>query len=137
MSGVPAPRPRKYLDREMDAAALEYYRRLAEGELATTRCGRCGRVDFPPRLRCPSCGGEDSEWVGLPREGRLHAFTTQERAIRFTAPTVLALAEVGEVVLPGIVEGSTIEDLAIGGEIAVELHPDPELDLTLLRFVPR
>jgi uncharacterized OB-fold protein len=135
VSGPPPPSPSKYLVRDMDPAAREFYRRLGEdGSLATTRCERCERTSFPPLLRCPACGG-DQQWVELPRTGRLHAFTRMETAARFRAPAVLALAELGEVVLPGIVD-APYESLAIGQEVHVELRPEPETGLTLLAFAP-
>jgi uncharacterized OB-fold protein len=131
----PPPAPSKYLVRDMDPAGREFYRRLAEeASVATTRCAHCRRTDFPPRLRCPTCG-EPLEWVKLPLRGRLYAFTTQETAARFRAPAVLALAELGEAVLPGIVD-APYESLAIGQEVRVELRREPETGLTLLAFEP-
>ena len=135
MSGPQPPAPSKYLVRDMDPAAREFYRRLTEeGNIATTRCERCRRTSFPPRLRCPTCGAP-LRWVELPRRGRLYAFTTQETASRFRAPAVLALAELGEAVLPGIVD-APYESLAIGQEVRVELRHEPETGLTLLAFEP-
>lgn len=134
MSGIPNPPAVKYLEREIDDLAHEFYRRLEQGELATTRCEGCRETSFPPRSRCPSCGGS-AHWVTLPGQGRLHAFTTQERALRFTAPSVLALAEFGDAVVPGIVE-ERYETLSIGQPVEVDRRPEPETGLTLLRFVP-
>ncbi len=131
---VEAPRRGKHLDRTMDEAAREFYRRLEGGSLATTRCPRCELTSFPPRLRCPECGGP-AEWVELPRRGVLEAFTTQELAVRFRAPAVLALARIGEVVLPGIA-AAAYEDLAIGAEVDLEPFAEPETGLTLIGFRP-
>jgi len=131
---VTDPAPVKYLEREFDEAAREFYERLAQGELATTRCEPCSRTSFPPRARCPTCGGSQT-WVELPLTGRLHAFTTQEVSLRFRAPEVLALAEVGDVVLPGIAD-APYEELSIGQEVRVEPRPEPDTGLTLLAFVP-
>jgi len=123
----------KYLLRDMHPAAREFYRRLAEeGQLATTRCERCAQTRFPPLERCPICGGQTT-WLELPREGRLYAFTTQETALRFRAPAVLALAEVGEVVVPGIASEPYAE-LSIGQRVRVEPMPEPDTGLTLLEF---
>jgi len=136
MSAPVAPSPGKYLAREMDSAAREFYRRLSEdGQLATTHCEHCQTATFPPRPRCPRCGREQG-WRELPRAGRLHAFTTQESALRFGAPLVLALAELGAVVVPGIVE-APYGQLRVGHPIEVQLRPEPETGLTLLRFIPR
>jgi uncharacterized OB-fold protein len=130
-----APAPGKYLLRELGTAGTEFYRRLAEtGEVATTRCEDCQRTSFPPRERCPACGQELS-WVSLPSDGHLYAFTTQEAAIRFRAPDVLALAQVGEVVLPGIAL-APYSELRIGQPVSLEPMPEPETGLTLLAFRP-
>jgi uncharacterized OB-fold protein len=135
MNGPPAPHPAKYL-RRFRGNAAEFYRRLEEtGHPATTRCHACAMTSFPPRSHCARCGGSQ-EWVELPLEGRLHAFTTQETAVRFRAPAVLALAELGDAVVPGIVERS-YEALSIGQQITVQARPEPETGLTLLTFEPR
>jgi uncharacterized OB-fold protein len=132
---VQPPSQTKYLLREMNAESREFYRRLAEDrELASTRCGRCERTTFPPRARCPSCGDLTS-WVQVPMRGQLYAFTTQETALRFGAPAVLALAELGEVTVPGIVRGD-YQELEIGQPVSVHPFAEPETGLTLLEFVP-
>ena len=131
---VEAPRPGKHLERTIDEAARDFYRRLADGRPATTRCPRCDRASFPPRLRCPECGA-GTEWMDLPRRGVLEAFTTQELAVRFRAPAVLALARVGEVVLPGIARAAN-EERAIGDAVELEPFAEPETGLTLIGFRP-
>ena len=124
--------PGKHLDRDRDAMAREFYARLEAGTAATTRCTACGTTRFPPRARCAACDAA-TEWVDLPRQGRLHAFTTQERALRFGAPELLVLVELGDVVVPGVMEGP-IEERAIGDE--VELVPErvEDLGLSVCRF---
>ena len=126
--------PGKHLERDRDALAREFYRRLEDGTAATTRCPQCGTTRFPPRSRCASCDAP-TEWVELPRRGRLHAFTTQERALRFGAPAVFALVELGDAVLPGIVD-APIADLAIGDEVELTPARVEELGLSLCRFRP-
>jgi uncharacterized OB-fold protein len=128
-----APAARKHLDRLLEGVAAEFYARLELGELASTRC--CGQTTFPPRLRCTRCGAA-TEWVELPRSGRLEAFTTQESSLRFAAPAVLTLARLGEVVLPGIAEGP-YEQLRLGQEVQVDLRRAPDIGLTLVWFEPR
>ena len=136
MSTPPGPHPAKHLRRLGDPTAQEYHRRLAEtGRPSATRCAGCERTSFPPLARCPLCG-EPTEWVELPTHGRLHAFTTQESAVRFRAPVVLALVEVAEVVLPGIVE-EPIDTLCIGQEVELGARQEPETDLPVLVFSPR
>jgi uncharacterized OB-fold protein len=124
----------KYLVRELDDVACEFYRLLGEDRrLATTRCERCGVTSFPPRGRCPRCG-ELPSWVDLPRDGVLYAFTTQETALRFAAPAVLAIAQLGDVSVPGIVR-APYSELRIRERVSVQLVPDADTGLTLLEFV--
>lgn len=130
---TPPPDPAKHLRRLGDPVAEEYHRRLeAGGRPWTTRCTACDKERFPPISHCPRCGGA-TEWTELPRRGRLHAFTTQESAVRFRAPAVLALVEVGAVVLPGIVEAA-LETLAIGQEVDIEVRREPETGVAILFF---
>ena len=135
MSTPLGPHPAKHLRRLGDSTAQEYHRRLADTDRPwATRCAPCERTSFPPLARCPLCG-ERTEWAELPTRGRLHAFTTQETAVRFRAPTVLALAEVADVVLPGIVE-EPIETLRIGQEVELGARTEPETGLPVLVFRP-
>jgi len=53
----------------------EFYARLAAGRLSTTRCTACHRSAWPPRGFCPECASDRFEWVDLPGEGSIHAFT--------------------------------------------------------------
>ena len=75
----------------------EFYARLAAGRLSTTRCTDCGRTDWPPRGFCPECAGDAFEWVDLPAEGTVHAFTTQDTGLPagFEGPRVFAIVKVG------------------------------------------
>jgi uncharacterized OB-fold protein len=132
VSGPAPPAPAKWIERELTPVAREYYRRLAERRPATTRCEPCGRTDFPPRERCPDCGADEA-WVELPLQGHLYAFTTQETALRFRAPVVLALADLGDVVVPGVVD-APYDDLAIGDRVSVEARDEPETGLTVIGF---
>ena len=74
----------------------EFYRRLGEGRLSTTRCANCGRTDWPPRGFCPDCASDSFEWVDLSGEGTVHAFTVQEAGLPagFDGPRVFAIVKV-------------------------------------------
>jgi uncharacterized OB-fold protein len=124
----------KYVLRDMNASAREFYRRLDRGELATTFCVACDEFGFPPRTRCPLCSSA-TEWRRLCGRGSVYAFTQQTRALRFTAPDVIGIAELEEGVRVFGVFEAPFETLAIGGPI--EVHPrEDSLGLTLLGFRP-
>jgi uncharacterized OB-fold protein len=75
----------------------EFYARLGQGRLSTTRCARCGRVAWPPRGFCPECGSDEFAWADLPDEGTVHAFTRQDTGLPagFAGPRVFAVVVVG------------------------------------------
>jgi uncharacterized protein len=122
----------KYVLRDMGAPAREFYRRLAQGELATTFCTPCDRYVFPPRDRCPDCSGS-LDWRALSGRGTIYAYTQQERGLRFTAPDVVGIAELEEGVRVFGVFDDEYRTLAIGLPIEVRLRRDVEA-LTLLAF---
>jgi uncharacterized OB-fold protein len=48
----------------------EFYENLRKGKLTTTKCTKCGRVAYPPRVICPECYSDELEWIELPRKGK-------------------------------------------------------------------
>jgi len=130
----------KYVARDLSATATEFYDRLEHGQLATTQCAnsdciRSGKPAFPPIPVCPACS-RLHEWVELPLVGTLHAFTTQERALRYMAPTVFAVVDVVPgVAVPGIVNAK-YESLAVGQPVTIKPFADAQSGLTLLEFAP-
>ena len=75
----------------------EFYARLAAGRLSTTACAGCGRMAWPPRAFCPECGSDRFDWVDLPDEGTIHAFTVQETGLPagFDGPRAFAIVKLG------------------------------------------
>ena len=73
-----------------------FYTRLGQGTLTTTRCVACGTRAWPPRGFCGDCASDTLEWVDLPAEGLVHAFTVQEMGLPagFDGPRVFAIVKV-------------------------------------------
>lgn len=84
------------LESEADTKLHEFYERLAAGHLVTTACRGCKRRDWPPRGFCPQCGSDQYEWMELPREGVLHAFTVQETGVPagFDKPLIFGIVKI-------------------------------------------
>jgi uncharacterized OB-fold protein len=87
---------------------------------------------FPPRERCPACGGA-VEWRDLSGRGSVYAFTQQELGLRFTAPETVGIVELEEGVRVFGVFEAPFERLAIGAPVDVRPLPDDQ-GLTLLAF---
>ncbi|AIY89817.1 Zn-ribbon domain-containing OB-fold protein [Geoglobus acetivorans] len=108
----------------------EFYRSLAEGKFVTTRCITCGKIHFPPLIVCPNCNGEDLEWIEIPEEGELYAFTELKLGapviVEDYAPFVIAVARFGNypengVQISGMMFDVSYEDLKVGDRVTWEI----------------
>lgn len=125
-----------YLSELENSAAELFYSNLEDGRFTTTRCPECDHTFFPPRTVCPRCLGAGVEWVELPGEGTIYAFTQQHAAMLHTKPEV-----VGAIELDGCTGrvfaliDSPFEELRIGMHLELELFRSP-LGMTLYRLRP-
>jgi uncharacterized OB-fold protein len=109
-----------------------FYTHLAEGRLTTTRCGGCGRVDWPPRGFCPACTSDTFDWVDLPPEGRVHGFSVQETGVPagFPKPLVFAIVELAGLrifaPLTGVTDPARLSRGARVRFAAVRVADDPQ-----------
>ena len=59
-----------------ETKAADFIRYLEEGEVKTTRCRKCGKTYFPPRMDCGTCSSSEMEWIEINDLGELLAFST-------------------------------------------------------------
>ncbi len=109
----------------------EFYARLADGRLTTSRCRECGRLDWPPRAFCPECTSDAFEWVDLPSEGTVHGFTVQDTGIPagFTGPLVFAIVKVSGLRIFAPVLTRHPASLAVGARVRfapIRVADDPK-----------
>jgi uncharacterized OB-fold protein len=97
----------------------EFYVRLGQGRLATTRCDACGTRAWPPRGFCGECASDRFDWVDLPPDGVVHAFTVQETGLPagFEGPRVFAIVKVDGLRVFTIVTGADPASVAIGQRV--------------------
>jgi uncharacterized OB-fold protein len=102
-----------------DTKLHPFYARLAEGRLATTRCAACGTRAWPPRGFCGECASDRVEWVDLPVEGTVHAFTIQEAGLPagFEGPRVFAIVKVDALRIFTILTGTDPTTVALGQRV--------------------
>ena len=97
----------------------EFYSRLATGRLSTTRCTACHRTAWPPRGFCAECTSDAFEWVDLPAEGTIHAFTVQDTGlpVGFDGPRVFAIVKLDGHRIFAVVRDTPPGSLAIGQRV--------------------
>ncbi|MFQ5899662.1 MAG: Zn-ribbon domain-containing OB-fold protein [Candidatus Methylomirabilia bacterium] len=108
----------------------EFYEHLAVGRLVTTACRDCKRQEWPPRGFCPECGSDRFDWVDLPSDGIIHAFTVQETGIPagFGNPLILAIVKVADFRIFARLVEAEAGAVAVGRRVQlapVRVAPDP------------
>ena len=75
-----------------------FYEALQEEKLVTTACTRCEQRHWPPRVVCPNCLSGQLDWVALPHQGTIHAYTIQETGVPpgFPRPSIFAVVFIEE-----------------------------------------
>ncbi len=75
----------------------EFYDNLKAGRFTTTKCKKCGKVSFPPRVVCPECYSDELEYIDLPKEGKVITFSEQARGVPlgFDAPLIHVWIDLG------------------------------------------
>lgn len=122
----------------------EFYDRLREGSLSTTQCEDCGELHFPPRVVCPECMSDDLEYVSLPHEGTLFAFSTVRGSgpLGMETPFVTGVVELDgvDVRLSARIADAEYEDLSIGDSVTLvitEIEDDLEQQRVFYQFAPQ
>jgi uncharacterized protein len=122
----------------------EFYANLRDGQLTTTQCRDCEAIHFPPRIVCPECTGDDLEYIDLPHEGELFAFSEVRGGLpmglsEHDVPYVVGVIDLGSVKLSGQVDNAAYSDLEIGDPVAlkiVEIEGPTDEERVFYRFEP-
>ena len=123
----------------------EFYEHLRDGQLTTTRCTDCETIHYPPRIVCPECTGDDLEYVDLPHEGELFAFSEVRGGLplglsEHDVPFVVGVVDLGPVRLSARIDDAAYGDLEIGDPVSlkiVEIDGPTEEDRVFYRFEPQ
>jgi uncharacterized OB-fold protein len=109
-------------------------------ELVMPRCKTCDHLFFYPRSECPTCLGNDLEWVGVSGRGRLHSFTIIHQPANATfrndVPYVYAIVQLAEG--PRMISNIVECDLdALQVDMPLEaVYADVTPEWTLVKFKP-
>jgi 3-hydroxyacyl-CoA dehydrogenase len=96
---------------------LPFWQAAEQGRLLLKRCQACSQLHFYPRVRCPFCLSDRTEWVESSGRGTLYSFTIAARAATPTAPAVIELEE--GVRLTSVVLDADVHALAIGDPVEI------------------
>jgi uncharacterized OB-fold protein len=66
---------------EPDADSAPYWEAARRHELVVQRCSGCSQLRHPPRLVCPYCLAEGSEWTRVSGRGTVYTFVRIAHAV--------------------------------------------------------
>lgn len=113
---------------------------LTKKKLMGSRCPACGRRYATPRGHCMECG-QATEWFELPREGRVHTYTTCHfggEAFLKETPFTLILVEfdaVDTLFLSRLI-GAEPGEVSIGMQVRARFLRNCKFKPTDVYFVP-
>ena len=109
------------LEDEKNTRISQFFSNLKEGHLTTTKCKKCGKVLWPPRIVCSSCLSDDLEWIDLGTEGELYAFTEMRLGAPLgfveDVPFCIGIVKIGGLSISARIDNAKYEDLKIGQKV--------------------
>jgi len=113
------------LEDEKSTRISRFFAELKEGRLTTTKCKKCDKLLWPPRIVCPNCLSEELEWVDLGNEGELYAFTEVRLGVPLglvqDAPFCVGLVRIGGLLISARIDDAKYEDLKIGDKVHLKI----------------
>ena len=99
-----------------------FYEAAKEGKLLVGKCNDCAEYHFYPRVLCPHCFSERTEWVPAKGSGVIYTYSTMRRGV--PAPYTIAYVTLDE----GVSMMTNIVDcdpdmLKIGARVKVVFKP--------------
>jgi uncharacterized OB-fold protein len=108
----------------------QFFQNLKQGKLTTTKCKKCSKPRWPPRILCPDCYSSDFEWIDLGTEGELYAFTEVRIGAPLgmvqDAPFCVGLVKVGNLTVSSRIDNAKYDQLHIGDKLKLKIVELPD-----------
>lgn len=104
-----------------------YWREIPQRyRLEAVRCKECGKIHFPPRLVCASCGGRKFEKHILSNKGKVITYTiirVPPAPFKDQSPYAVGIVELEDgVKLTAQITDCSFEDVKVGQEVRIEFR---------------
>lgn len=116
-----------YQDRKLTAPVPNaenqpFFDAAAAGRLAIKRCRACGEVHYYPRVICPHCFSDQTEWLTASGRGTVYSYSVSRKV--GPVPFVIAFValEEGVTMLTNIVD-CDLDTVRIGQPVRVVFKP--------------
>ena len=103
----------------------QFFQNLKQSRLTTTKCKKCARLLWPPRIVCPNCFSNEFEWIDLGSEGELYAFTEVRigAPLGFVqdAPFCVGIVKIGGLLISTRIDNAKYDELRIGDRLRLKI----------------
>jgi len=103
----------------------QFFKNLKEGRLTTTKCKKCSRLLWPPRIVCSNCLSNELEWVDLGADGELYAFTEMRigAPLGFVedVPFCIGIVKIGDLLISSRIDNTKYDQLKIGDKLQLKI----------------
>ena len=113
------------LEDEKNTRISQFFSNLKEGHLTTTKCKKCGKLLWPPRIVCSSCFSDELEWIDSGTRGELYAFTEMRLGAPLgfekDVPFCIGIVKIGGLSISARLDNAKYEDLRIGQKVQLKV----------------
>jgi enoyl-CoA hydratase/3-hydroxyacyl-CoA dehydrogenase len=119
-----------------------FFENLKKGRLTTTKCRKCGKVHWHPRVMCDGCNSGELDWVDLPKFGKLAEYTAMTvgapMGFESEVPFVMGMVEFPglDIKIASRIDGLRYEDTYFGMDVELKTVTLEDGRL-FFRFKPR
>ena len=103
----------------------QFFTNLREERLTTTKCRKCGKLLWPPRIVCSNCLSNELEWIDLGKEGELYAFTEMRvgAPLGFVedVPFCIGIVKIGDMLISTRIDNAKYDQLKIGDRLQLKI----------------
>jgi len=113
------------LEDEKSTRVSQFFKNLKEGRLTSTKCTKCGKLLWPPRILCPNCLSNELEWADLGTEGELYAFTEMKLGAPLgfaeDVPFCVGMVKVDGLLISSRIDNVKYDELKIGDRVKLKV----------------
>jgi len=113
------------LEDDKNTRISQFFQNLKEGRLTTTKCRKCAKLLWPPRIVCPNCLSNELEWVELGTEGELYAFTEMKLGAPLgfveDTPFCIGIVKIGDLLISTRIDNVKYDQLKIGDKLQLKI----------------
>lgn len=98
-----------------------FWEATKSGQLLAKRCNACGALHYYPRVHCPHCGHDRTEWQALSGRGVIYSHSIVTRSSRPMAPAIVETEE--GLRIHTVVVDADVHALRIGDPVTLRFMP--------------